>query len=342
MMIQNLIRKNIQQLMPYSSARDEFQGDWQTFLDANENPYPSPYNRYPDPLQRKLKEKIAALKGISSSQLFLGNGSDEAIDLLIRTFCEPRQDSILITEPTYGMYAVCAGVNGVAVQKVFLTSNFELDSALVLNSISSSTKLIFLCSPNNPSGNLLQREKVEKIIRGFSGIVVIDEAYIDFADDPGFAPALSHYTNLVILQTLSKAWGLAGLRLGLCMASEEVIAVLNKIKYPYNINTATQQIVYDKILTPDQKDKWVTAILNEREKLKQALNETKTVRKVYPSDANFLLVKMTHAKSVYQKLIDSGIVVRDRSSAVCCEDCLRITIGTLQENELLINALKSI
>lgn len=339
-MIQKLIRKNIQQLTPYASARDEFQGEGQIFLDANENPYPSSYNRYPDPLQRKLKEKIAALKGVRSSQLFLGNGSDEAIDLLIRAFCEPREDSILITEPTYGMYGVCAGVNGVAVQKVLLTSNFELDTSHF--TISPTTKLVFLCSPNNPSGNLLQREKIEKIIKEFNGIVVIDEAYIDFSNDPGFVPALSHYPNLVILQTHSKAWGLAGLRLGLCMASEEIISVLNKIKYPYNISTVTQQLAYDQLLTPKQKDIWVTSTKIEKGKLKQALTEIKIVLKVYPSDANFLLVKMTNAKSVYQKLVKNGIVVRDRSSVVHCEECLRITIGTPQENELLINVLKSI
>jgi histidinol-phosphate aminotransferase len=341
-MIQNLIRKNIQQLTPYSSARDEFKGNSQIFLDANENPYPSPYNRYPDPLQKKLKEKIANLKGISPLQLFLGNGSDEAIDLLIRAFCEPGEDSILITEPTYGMYAVCASVNNVSVQRILLAQEYELDIDLIFNSILPSTKVIFLCSPNNPSGNLLERKKIEKIIKEFSGVVVIDEAYIDFANNPGFVPSLPHYPNLIILQTLSKAWGLAGLRLGLCMASEEVINVLNKIKYPYNINTVTQQIAYEQLLTPEQKNTWVTSILAEKKKLKQTLTEIKIVLKVYPSDANFLLVKMTNAKSVYQKLIDNGIVVRDRTSVACCEDCLRITIGTPQENELLINALKSI
>lgn len=341
-MIQKLIRENIQQLTPYSSARDEFQGDGQVFLDANENPYPSPYNRYPDPLQRKLKGKIAILKCVSPSQLFLGNGSDEAIDLLIRVFCEPGQDSILITAPTYGMYAVCAGVNNVSVQRVLLTQDYELDIDLIFNSILPSTKIILLCSPNNPSGNLLQREKVEKIIQEFKGIVIIDEAYIDFANDPGFAPVLSRYPNLVILQTLSKAWGLAGLRLGLCIASEEIINVLNKIKYPYNISTVTQQIAYDQILNSEQKNKWVTTILSEREKLKQALTKIKIVLEVYPSDANFLLVKIANAKEVYQKLIKHGIVVRDRSSVVRCENCLRITIGTPLENELLIQALKSI
>lgn len=341
-MIQNLIRKNILQLTPYSSARDEFQGDGQVFLDANESPYPSPYNRYPDPLQRKLKEKIAGLKGINSSQLFLGNGSDEAIDLLIRAFCEPSKDSILITEPTYGMYAVCAAVNDVVVQRVLLTQEYELDIDLIFNSILPSAKIIFLCSPNNPSGNLLQREKVEKVIRRFNGIVVIDEAYIDFANDPGFVPELTHYPNLVILQTLSKAWGLAGLRLGLCMASEEIINVLNKIKYPYNVNVVTQQIAFETLLTTDQMLASVGTILQERKKLRNALSALKIVSKIFPSDANFLLVKIANAKEVYQKLLKQGIVVRDRSSVVRCEECLRITIGTPQENEILINALKNI
>ncbi len=341
-MIQNLIRKNILQLKPYSSARDEYQGEGQIFLDANENPYPSPYNRYPDPLQRKLKEKIAGLKGINSSQLFLGNGSDEAIDLLIRAFCEPSKDSILITEPTYGMYAVCAAVNDVVVQRVLLTQEYELDIDLIFNSILPSAKIIFLCSPNNPSGNLLQREKVEKVIRRFNGIVVIDEAYIDFANDPGFVPELTHYPNLVILQTLSKAWGLAGLRLGLCMASEEIINVLNKIKYPYNVNVVTQQIAFETLLTTDQMLASVGTILQERKKLRNALSAIKIVSKIFPSDANFLLVKIANAKEVYQKLLKQGIVVRDRSSVVRCEECLRITIGTPQENEILINALKNI
>lgn len=338
----DFIRKNILQLTPYSSARDEFEGEASIFLDANENPYPSSYNRYPDPLQKKLKERLGVLKGVPSSQIFLGNGSDEAIDLLIRACCEPYRDSILITTPTYGMYKVCADVNAVNIQQIPLLPDFALNAEALIGSVTSSTKIIFLCSPNNPSGNLLEREKIELIIQNFKGLVVIDEAYIDFTDDPGFLPELSKYPNLVILQTLSKAWGLAGLRLGMCFAAKEVIRVLNKIKYPYNINVLTQEIVYDKLLTEEQTKSRVETIVQEREKLKQTLVTLKPVIKVYPSDANFLLVKFENAKTVYQTLLQKGIVVRDRSSVQGCEDCLRITVGTPTENELLVNALKTL
>ncbi len=341
-MITDLIRKNILQLKPYSAARDEFKGTAQVFLDANENPYDTAYNRYPDPLQVKLKESIAHLKGVKALEIFLGNGSDEAIDLLIRAFCEPNQDTILITEPTYGMYSVCAGVNSVAVVSAPLTPDFEIDLPLVLSSITFTTKIIFLCSPNNPSGNLLDKGKIEHIIKHFHGLVVIDEAYIDFANDLGFAPSLSQYSNLVILQTLSKAWGLAGLRLGMCFASEELIQVLTKIKYPYNINTVTQELTYASLMNTEKKDAWIAEILTEREKLQQALLSIKSVIKVYPSDANFLLVKMVNAKSTYHNLMKKGIVVRDRSSITQCEDCLRITIGTPNENQTLIEALKNL
>lgn len=341
-MTSNLIRKTIQNLVPYSSARDEFKGEAKIFLDANENPYPSSYNRYPDPLQKALKERLSALKGVNPSQIFVGNGSDEAIDLLIRACCEPYQDSILITEPTYGMYKVCADVNAVRIQQVPLLSDFTLDTQRVMDSITASTKIIFLCSPNNPSGNLLDRKQIEVILKRFTGLVVIDEAYIDFANDPGFVSELSVYPNLAILQTLSKAWGLAGLRLGLCFASEEIIQVLNKIKYPYNINSITQQLAYETLLKPDQLKSTIDTILLEREKLREALSKLKTVIKVFPSDANFLLVKVVDAKKVYQTLLQQGIVVRDRSSVKGCEDCLRITVGTPSENEILINALKNI
>ncbi|HEU5292832.1 MAG TPA: histidinol-phosphate transaminase [Cyclobacteriaceae bacterium] len=341
-MSNNFIRKNIQQLVPYSSARDEFKGEATTFMDANENPFPPPYNRYPDPLQKALKRKLCELKGVNSSQIFVGNGSDEAIDLLIRACCEPYQDSILITEPTYGMYAVCAGVNAVSIQQVPLLPGFMLDVNLLIRSVTSQTKIIFLCSPNNPSGNLLEREKVEMVLQNFTGLVVIDEAYIDFANDPGFISYLNRYPNLVILQTLSKAWGLAGLRLGLCFASEEIIQALNKIKYPYNINTLTQQIALEALSDQDQMKLWVNTILLEREKLRESLQKLKIVLNVFPSDTNFLLVKVVNAKTVYQALLKKGIVVRDRSSVKGCVDCLRITVGTPAENELLINALKTI
>lgn len=338
----DLVRKNIELLKPYTSARDEFKGTAEVYLDANENPYNTAYNRYPDPLQKKLKERIASLKGVKPEQIFLGNGSDEAIDLLIRAYCEPYQDIILLTEPTYGMYSVCASVNGVPIMNASLTRDFDLDLPLVLSLINDSTKIIFLCSPNNPSGNLLDREKIEQIIQKFNGLVVVDEAYIDFANDSGFAPSLALYPNLVILQTLSKAWGLAGLRLGMCLASPEIIQILNKIKYPYNVNTVTQQLVLEALQHSDKKDLWVNTILVEREKLKQALLKLNGVIMVHPSDANFLLVKMINAKGVYQSLLQKGIVVRNRSSVIQCDDCLRITIGTPQENEILINALKNI
>jgi histidinol-phosphate aminotransferase len=338
----DLVRKNIALLRPYASARDDFKGMADVYLDANENPYNTSYNRYPDPLQKKLKERIANLKGIKPEQIFLGNGSDEAIDLLIRAYCEPYQDMILITEPTYGMYSVCADINGVPIISISLTPDFELDLPLLRKSINDSTKIIFLCSPNNPSGNLLDRTKIESILREFNGLVVIDEAYIDFAADPGFISSLSRYPNLVILQTLSKAWGLAGLRLGMCFASEEIIRVLNKIKYPYNVNSITQQLAYDALLTTDQKVTYVSKILSEREKTKKELEYLKCVITVYPSDANFLLVKMKNANSIYQSLLKKGVVVRDRSSVIQCDNCLRITIGTPLENEILINALKTI
>jgi histidinol-phosphate aminotransferase len=340
--MKNLVRRNILNLTPYSSARDEFEGEASTFLDANENPYPGSYNRYPDPLQKQLKQKLGEIKGVKPAQLFLGNGSDEAIDLLIRAYCEPGQDSILITEPTYGMYAVCAGVNGVSVQRVPLTPNFELDEAKILENITPTTKIIFLCSPNNPSGNLLNKKKIETVIQSFNGLVVIDEAYIDFSTDSGFVSQLSTYPNLVILQTLSKAWGLAGLRLGICFASEEIISVLNKIKYPYNINSVTQQLALEVLSNETQKNNHVEEILRERETLRQSLSALESVVKIYPSDANFLLVKVRDAKKIYTQLLQQGIVVRDRSSVAGCENCLRITVGTQTENKLLINTLKEI
>lgn len=341
-MITNLIRKNIQQLKPYSSARDEFNGEAEVYLDANENPNSSAYNRYPDPLQRKLKEKLGLLKGLNPSQIFLGNGSDEAIDLLIRAFCEPNQDSILITDPTYGMYSVAGEVNGVIVKRALLTSEFELDTNSVFSTIDETTKIIFLCSPNNPSGNLFNKNKVKEIINNFNGLVVIDEAYIDFAKDKGFIDELLKYPNLVILQTFSKAWGLAGLRLGMCFASEEIIRVLNKIKYPYNVNSYTQQKALEVLDNPEQMKHWVKEILNERENLRKNLNQIKVVKKIYPSDANFLLVQIDNAKVAYDRLLNASIIVRDRSGVIRCDNCLRITIGTPKENTRLLEILKEL
>jgi histidinol-phosphate aminotransferase len=335
--IETLVRKNIQNMKPYSSARDEFSGEAELYLDANENPYQTEFNRYPDPHQRQLKEKIAQLKGVKSDQVFLGNGSDEAIDLLIRAFCEPYQDAVMIVEPTYGMYSVCAAVNAITVQSISLTNEFELNTEAILTAINDSTKIIFLCSPNNPTGNLLDKEKVLQIAQFFNGLLVIDEAYIDFSDDEGFMKYLNLFPNVVILQTFSKSWGLAGLRLGMCFASKNIIDVLTKIKYPYNVNTLTQQLALKALKNIEQKKQWITEITKERTNLKAELEKMPLVEKVFASDANFLLVKFKNASHVFSYLLDRKIIVRDRSSVQ--SGCLRITIGTPKENNTLLKAL---
>lgn len=340
--INTLVRRNVLNMKPYSSARDEYHGDAEIFLDANENPYPSPYNRYPDPLQWKVKEKLAELKGVKPAQIFLGNGSDEPIDLIMRAFCEPNQDSILITEPSYGMYKVCAEVNAINVQQVLLTPEFDLDLDAVPNTFDATTKVIFLCSPNNPTGNLLTRKKIVEVLKRFYGLVVIDEAYIDFTSSKSFVNELKKYPNLVVLQTFSKAWGLAGLRLGMCFASEEIISVLNKIKYPYNVNVRTQELALDALENAYRKDIWVDEILKERDWLARELGTLGTVEKIFPSDANFLLVRVKDAQSTYQYLINNGIIVRDRSKVTLCYNSIRITVGTPEENKRLIEALKQI
>lgn len=340
--INTLVRKNILNMKPYASARDEFKGEADIFLDANENPYPSPYNRYPDPLQWRVKEKLAAIKGVMPEQIFLGNGSDEAIDLLIRAFCEPNQDSILITEPTYGMYSVCAAVNAVNVKRILLTPYFDLDLESFSKTFDTTTKVLFLCSPNNPTGNLLNRDNIMEILKRFSGLVIIDEAYIDFANSKSFVQELAQYPNLIVLQTFSKAWGLAGLRLGMCFASSEIIRVLNKIKYPYNVNIHTQELALAALENEHQKNAWVKEVLKQRDKMAQALLKLSITEKVYPSDANFLLVQVKEAFVTYQYLMNQGIIVRDRSTVALCYNCLRITIGTPEENGRLINALKKL
>jgi histidinol-phosphate aminotransferase len=339
--ISELVRENVRRMKPYSSARDEFKGEADVFLDANENPFPSPFNRYPDPLQWKIKEKLAAIKDVAPEQIFLGNGSDEAIDLLIRAFCEPRQDEILITEPTYGMYAVCADVNAVAINRVLLTPDYDLDVDATLNAISPNTKIIFLCSPNNPSAALLDRSHITRILETFNGIVVVDEAYIDFCTSPSWITELQRYPNLVVLQTFSKAWGLAALRCGMAYASTEIISILNKIKYPYNINIQTQELVLKALANEGQKNQWVSEILAARQKLVKELEQLSLVNKVFRSDANFVLVRVTDAAAIYEYLMNNGIIVRDRSRVTLCEGCLRITIGTPDENKKLIDALKS-
>ena len=338
----SIVRKNILNLKPYSSARDEFKGEAEIFLDANENPYPSPFNRYPDPLQMRVKEKLSEIKGVPPTQIFLGNGSDEAIDLLIRAFCEPYKDSILVTDPTYGMYQVCADVNAVNIKRTTLTSDYDIDVSAINKSLDASTKIIFLCSPNNPSGNAMSREKIHTILNQFNGLVVIDEAYIDFSQEPSFTIELAQYPNLVILQTFSKAWGLAGLRLGMCFASKDIINTLNKIKYPYNVNIKTQELALEALDNVEKKNNWVNEILEQREVLKKDLLSSKLVERVFPSDANFLLTKVKDAPGIYKKLMEKGIIVRDRSKVILCDNCLRITVGTPGENKKLIDVLNTL
>ncbi|HEY8935896.1 MAG TPA: histidinol-phosphate transaminase [Cyclobacteriaceae bacterium] len=340
--INSLVRKNVLNMKPYSSARDEFKGEAEVYLDANENPYPSPYNRYPDPLQWRVKEKLAEIKGVKAEQIFLGNGSDEPIDLIIRAFCEPNRDSILITEPTYGMYSVCAEVNAVNVQQVLLTHDFDIDLDAFPKTFDATTKVIYLCSPNNPTGNLLSRDKIVEVLKRFYGIVVIDEAYIDFTEGKSFVNELDAYPNLVVLQTFSKAWGLAGLRLGMAFASPEIIAILNKIKYPYNVNIRTQDLALEALDNEARKQSWVEEIIEEREEMMKALKKLHIVDKVYPSDANFILVKVKDAHQTYRELMNQKIIVRDRSKVTLCYNCIRITIGTPEENKRVLQALNEL
>ncbi len=342
MNLNKLLRKNIQTLKPYSSARNEYTGEAMVFLDANENPFNEPYNRYPDPLQKKLKEKISELKNISAKNIFLGNGSDEPIDLLIRAFCEPGVDNIVTIDPTYGMYQVAADISGVELRKVSLNDNFELDAIKTLDATSDNTNLIFLCSPNNPTGNSLNKEAIFEIVKSFAGIVIIDEAYIDFAPEKSILPELADYPNLVILQTFSKAWGMAGIRLGMAFASIEIIEILNTIKYPYNINILTQQKALELLEQKETVENWIKLLNTERDKMAKLFNEFPFVVKVYPSDANFFLVKMHDANGIYNYLVETGIIVRDRSKIHLCENSLRITIGTPKENETLINMLQKL
>jgi len=344
--IDNLVRENIKKMTAYSSARHEFTGPASIFLDANENPFGSPlpenYNRYPDPLQLRLKEKISGIKGVPVQNIFLGNGSDEAIDLLFRIFCEPGRDNVIIFPPTYGMYEVCAEMNDISVKKVPLLPDFQLNLEAIEAAIDPHTKLIFICSPNNPTGNSINREDVEVILNNFDGLVIIDEAYINYARQKTFITELTEYPNLVILQTLSKAWGLAGLRLGMAFAGEPVINYFNKVKYPYNINTATQQLAMEALGNISSVNNWTRTTVEQKEWLKEELLKFPFTVNVYPSDANFLLVKMKAARDIYDYLSGKGIIVRDRSRVVLCDDCLRITIGTPDENKQLIEALKKI
>lgn len=340
MNLEKLLRPNILSLQPYSCARDEFKGEASVYLDANENPYNSPYNRYPDPLQWEVKEKISQIKGVSANNILLGNGSDEPIDLLYRAFCEPRIDNVVAIEPTYGMYKVCANINDVEYRKVMLNDRFEFSADLMLASADENTKLMWICSPNNPTGNSMPEEEIESLLKNFDGIVVLDEAYIDFASHQGFASRLQTYPNLVILQTFSKAWGNAAIRLGMAFASEEIIQVLNKIKYPYNINLLTQKHALKSIENHDQVKKWVEMLLKERSVLIEKLYTLDLVKHIYPSDANFVLIQVDDANAVYQYLVDQSIIVRNRNSVALCMGCIRITVGTPEENEILISELK--
>ena len=343
--LENIIRKNIKNLIPYSSARDEFKGEASVYLDANENSFGSPlpenYNRYPDPLQQKVKQRLTEIKGVPPRNIFLGNGSDEAIDILFRAFCNPGIDNVIIVPPTYGMYEVSANINDVEVKKIKLLPDYQLDMEGIAEAINDHTKIIFICSPNNPTGNSIDRQDIETILANFNGLVVIDEAYINYSRQKTFIQELTEYSNLVVLQTLSKAWGLAGLRMGMAFASEEIIEVFNKVKPPYNINEASQKLVLEALQNVDQVNAWIKETVSEREKLVRELALLPFVKKIHPSDANFILVRTSgDARGIYKFLVGKGIIVRDRSKVELCEDSLRITVGTPNENELLINTLK--
>ncbi len=339
--LKELVRPNIWQLAPYSSARNEYAGkEAHVFLDANENPYNQPLNRYPDPLQKELKEKLAAIKQVNPDTIFLGNGSDEAIDLVYRVFCRPGIDNVVAIEPTYGMYKVCADINDVAYRAVKLDSHFGMHADSLLRSCDKHTKVIWICSPNNPTGNNMATEEMETVLRHFSGIVVIDEAYSDFSSAPVFRTRLSEFPNLIVLNTMSKAWGCAAIRLGMAFASKEIVELFNKVKYPYNVNLLTQRNAMEMLDERVNVEKWVTILLQERTRLIQAFLELPICKEVYPSDANFFLAKMTDAQAIYNYLVDKGIIVRNRTRITLCEDCLRITIGTKTENSELMGALR--
>jgi len=340
MNLDKLLRANIRSLQPYSCARDEFKGEASVYLDANENPYNAPYNRYPDPLQWEVKELITKVKNVPVENIFLGNGSDEPIDLLYRAFCEPRIDNVVAIEPTYGMYKVSAAINDIEYRKVLLDENFQFTADSLLAATNLYTKLIWLCSPNNPTGNSLDRKEIVKLLTSFEGIVVLDEAYIDFASEGSFSEFLSHYPNLVILQTFSKAWGSAAIRLGMAFASTEIIGILNKIKYPYNVNILTQKQALTALKNADQTKAWVKTLLAERTVLVQELQKLPLIQHIYPTDANFVLVKVPDANAVYHYLVDKSIIVRNRNTVSLCMGCVRITVGTPEENQILLEELK--
>ena len=344
MEIKELIRENIKSLQPYSSARDEFKemSSAFTFMDANENPFESGLNRYPDPQQNLVKEALSKIKGVSKEHILLGNGSDEVLDLIFRVFCEPKEDQVIVLPPTYGMYEVLAKMNDIKLITIPLLDNFQPNIKEVVKVQNTNTKVLFLCSPNNPTANSFDANTIETLLKEFSGIVVIDEAYIDFSDEDSWLARLDEFPNLIVTQTLSKAYGLAGIRLGICYASQEIISILNKIKPPYNVNQLTQDVALKALLNRDEVNNQITAITSERNQLIKDLEKLDIVDKVYASDANFLLVKVDNANLRYEQLLNNGIVVRNRSNQMLCENCLRFTIGTKDENKKLITTLKSI
>ena len=339
--LEELTRPNIWSLAPYSSARNEYAGrEARVFLDANENPYNQPFNRYPDPLQLELKTALSKVKGIPAENIFLGNGSDEAIDLPYRCFCNPGVDNVVAIEPTYGMYKVCADINDVEYRPVLLNEHYQITAEKLLAATDAHTKIILLCTPNNPTGNCLKREEVIKVIEGFEGLVIVDEAYSDFSSQKTLRSELAKYPNLIVLNTMSKAWGCAAIRLGMAFASEEIISIFNKVKYPYNVNQLTQLQALEALKDPYEVDNWVKILLQERSRMMDAFELLPICEKVYPTDANFFLAKMTDATKIYNYLVDKGIIVRNRHRVQLCQNCLRITIGTKSENSELIAALR--
>ncbi len=343
--INNLVRENIKSLKPYSSARDEYKdatSDDMIFLDANENPFENGVNRYPDPQQNSVKELLSGIKNIHKKNILLGNGSDEVLDLIFRAFCEPKEDNIITLPPTYGMYSVLANINNIQNKEVLLTEDFQPKVAQILENVDDHTKILFLCSPNNPSGNSFSVDIVEELLLKFKGLVVIDEAYIDFSEEKSWLEKLEEFPNLIITQTLSKAYGLAGIRLGVCYASQEIIAILNNIKPPYNVNELTQQKAVERLLKMDEVENEVAEIIKERTSLVHQLKEISFITKIYPTDCNFVLVKVDDATKRYNQLIAKGIVIRNRTTQPLCENCLRFTVGTNLENERLIKTLNSL
>lgn len=335
-----LVRRNILSLAPYSSARSEFSGSASVWLDANESPYNGPYNRYPDPLQKQVKERLAAIKGVDASRIFLGNGSDECIDLVYRVFCEPGADNVVAIAPSYGMYEVCADINDVAYRKVVLGDDFALDADALLAATDAHTKAIWICSPNNPTGNAFSIEAIALVANAFPGIVVVDEAYGEFSSQPSMRMALDAHPNLIVLQTFSKAWGSAGVRLGMAFASAEIVALFNKVKYPYNVNLLTQEFALRHLSQIAEVEQWVASILSERTRLTAALTALPQVEHIFASDANFVLVRVADADAIYSHLQAMGIIVRNRNKVEKCAGCLRITVGTPEENDAVINGIK--